>query len=324
VNVELLEPSTVSDADAAALHECAVECSQAMRPDEPTQPLVYIAHRLRHPGTARPHRSFVAWDDARARILGYVETVWHDGSYTYMVETDLNVRPEARRSGIGTRLVEAVAEAARAQGRRSLLGSAPYLGPGIDFAKAMGAKFGLDEYRSRLFLKEANTDASPVEGFSLVRFTTRCPERYAASYTRMLEVMNTAPQGGDIEWPDDAWDVERLRRIEAHHDELHLRPYVMTARDDETGELVALAMAVVFDDWPEVGEQWDTAVHPDYRLRGLARWVKAEAAKWMRADRPELVLLSTWNAAVNDSMLAVNVGLGYRDRERWIEAELSL
>jgi GNAT superfamily N-acetyltransferase len=234
------------------------------------------------------------------------------------------VRPDARRSGVGRHLVEAAAEAARAQGRTSLLGSAPYDGPGLVFAKAMGAKFGLDEYRSRLFLKEANTDASPVEGFSLVPFNSRCPDRYAASYARMLEVMNTAPQGGDIEWPDDVWDVARVRRIEEHHDEVHLRSYVMTARDDATDELVALTVAAVFDEWPEVGEQWDTAVHPDYRLRGLARWVKTEAARWMREDRPELVLLSTWNAAVNDTMLAVNVGLGYRDRERWIESEISL
>ena len=41
-----------------------------------------------------------------------------------------------------------------------------------------------------------------------------------------------------------------------------------------------------------------------------------------REDAPALQLLVTWNAAVNDSMLAVNKRLGYGDRERWIEAEL--
>jgi hypothetical protein len=44
----------------------------------------------------------------------------------------------------------------------------------------------------------------------------------------------------------------------------------------------------------------------------------------LRHDHPSLQLLSTWNAAVNDSMLAVNKRLGYGDRERWIEAELSV
>lgn len=324
MHVELIESTSVAEPTCAALRRCADVCLRALEPDEPTPPHAYFTHRLRHPGTHRPHRFFVAWDARREDILGYAETAWWDGTYSYMVEVDLNVAPDARRAGIGRRLVDAVADAARAQGRTSLVGSVPYDGPGRDFARALGAKFGLDEYRSRLFLDEAQLDVAPVAGCSLVRFTRRCPDEYAESFARLREVMNTTPQGGDITWPDDRWDLPRWRRIEANLDEAHVRPFVVVARDDMTGALVAMTEVMVVDEWPEVGEQGDTGVLAAYRGRGLAEWVKADMVAWLRTQCPRLRLISTWNAVVNEPMLRVNERLGYRDRRRWVESQLTL
>jgi GNAT superfamily N-acetyltransferase len=88
--------------------------------------------------------------------------------------------------------------------------------------------------------------------------------------------------------------------------------------------LVGYTEVAVFDAWREFGDQWDTGVLPAYRGRGIAKWVKTEMLAWLREVEPSLQLLTTWNAAVNDSMLAVNKLLGYGERKRWIEAEITI
>jgi GNAT superfamily N-acetyltransferase len=324
VKVELLDAATATDADIAAWHRCAVASYLSLWPDEPPPPLVYLTQRVRNPGDVRPYRVFVAWDDARERILGAAETWWWDGANGHRVMTDVYVDPDDRRNGVGRALVDAVKAAAAADGRTSLLGGGRYDSGGVDFSKAIGARFGLDEYRSRLVLPEATLEPFAVPGFTAVRWQERCPDEWVETYCRLQEVMNTAPQGGDIKWEHDTYDVDRMRRTEEDAMAKRLTFYVVCIADDATGELVALTQVQVADTWPEIGEQHDTGVLPAYRGKGLARLVKTEMAQWLQQLRPELYQLSTWNACENVAMLAVNASLGYGHRERWAETEILL
>ncbi len=65
-----------------------------------------------------------------------------------------------------------------------------------------------------------------------------------------------------------------------------------------------------------------TATHPDYRGRGLARWVKQRALNEVAAAGVTEAL--TANDATNVPMLAVNEALGYRPRARTIRVERRL
>ncbi|MFL6239180.1 MAG: GNAT family N-acetyltransferase [Actinomycetes bacterium] len=324
MHVELIDPATASDDDVGAWRECAVACALELHPREPVPPLDYLADLARNPGTHRPRRYFLAWDDSRTRVLGSGETHWNDGAESYRLQGYVEVHPAARRRGVGRALVAAISDAATSAGRTAVLGDAPYATDGIDFARALGAKFGLDEIRSVYRFESPSPAPQPVEGMSVVRWVDECPEEHVSSFADLRGVMNSAPQGGEVVYPDDIWDADRIRRIEATRREQNVRLYEVVARDDATSRLVGFTEVAVFDTWPEFGDQWDTGVIPDYRGRGVAKWVKTEMLAWLRTTEPALELLTTWNAAVNDSMLAVNKGLGYGDRERWIEAELEL
>jgi GNAT superfamily N-acetyltransferase len=324
VQIELIESKTVSDRDIAAWHDCFVACTRNIFPDEPLPPVDFTADLARNPGTHRPRRYFLAWDDKRSRVLGYAETHWHDGAESHRIQTYVDVVPDARRNGIGRALVDAVRAAATTAGRTSLLGSAPYAGVGIDFARAVGAKFGLDEMRSVYRLGVPPAPVPAVDGLSIVSWDAHCPDEHLMSFADLRAVMNTAPQGGNVEYPDDIWDADRVRRIESTLREQSVRLYVVTARDDSTSELVGYTEVALFDTWAEFGEQWDTGVLPAYRGRGVASWVKTEMLLRLHRDFPALQLLVTWNAAVNDSMLAVNKRLGYGERQRWVEAEVTV
>jgi mycothiol synthase len=324
VYVELIEPSAVTDSDIAAWHECTVACSLELHPNEPVSPPAYLADLARNPGTHRPRRYFLSWDGSRSRVLGSGETHWHDGAESYRLQAYVEVHPDARRAGVGRALVQAIGDAAVAAGRTAMLGSAPYSTGGIDFARALGAKFGLDEIRSVYRFDTPPLPVTPVEGLSIVSWLGVCPEDHVESFAELRAVMNSAPQGGDVEYPEDRWDVDRVRRIEATLREQNVQIYEVTARDDATGQLIGYTEVALFDTWPEFGDQWDTGVLPDYRGRGVARWVKTTMLDRLRRERPDVQLLSTWNAAVNDSMLAVNKRLGYGERQTWIEAQLQL
>lgn len=55
----------------------------------------------------------------------------------------------------------------------------------------------------------------------------------------------------------------------------------------------------------------DTATVAAQRGRGLAGWVKAESLRRLRADRPDVRLVTTTNAAGNEPILALNRRLGF-------------
>src|SRR5947208_7396828 len=121
VHVDLIDRETVTDSDIAAWHDCFVTCLRDMFPDEPLPPTGFLADLARNPGTHRPRRYFLAWDDGRTRVLGYAETHWHDGAEIHRLQTYVEVVPDARRRGVGRALVDAVRAAAVAEGRTSLL-----------------------------------------------------------------------------------------------------------------------------------------------------------------------------------------------------------
>jgi GNAT superfamily N-acetyltransferase len=322
MKVEHLDAATATDSEVAAWHACVVASYAALWPDEPAPPLAYLTQRVRNPGTLRPYHVYVAWDDARERALGAVETWWWDGANGHRIFADLYVDPSVRRQGVGRALVDGLSDVARAAGRTALMGGARYDGGGVDFTKTLGAKFGLDEYRSRLFLPEATVVPFSVPGFSVVRWTERCPDRWIESYARLSEVMNTAPQGAEVRWNDEKFDADRIRGHEKDMRTKQLGEYVVCVADDDADELVALTQVQVADTWPEVGDQHNTGVIPAYRGRKLAKLVKTDMALWLRRELPELRLISTWNAVENVSMLAVNAAMGYGQRERWTEAEI--
>jgi GNAT superfamily N-acetyltransferase len=80
--------------------------------------------------------------------------------------------------------------------------------------------------------------------------------------------------------------------------------------DHATRPVLAAFTSVQVD--RERGRSWSsmTATHPDYRRRGLARWVKHR----MLAGLAEAGIVEAWtgNDATNLGMLAVNEQLGYR------------
>lgn len=82
-------------------------------------------------------------------------------------------------------------------------------------------------------------------------------------------------------------------------------------------QLVGLTEPQPVDDVPHAIEQNLTGVRSDYRNRGIAYALKAQAAIW--AARAGYTSIRTQNAASNGAMLAVNDRLGFERRRATVE-----
>jgi hypothetical protein len=85
----------------------------------------------------------------------------------------------------------------------------------------------------------------------------------------------------------------------------------VAARHDGTGELAALTEMAVDPADPGWGHQMFTVVIPKHRGHRLGLLTKIAMLRLLATTEPQLERISTWNAQVNEHMIAVNETIGY-------------
>jgi GNAT superfamily N-acetyltransferase len=241
-----------------------------------------------------------------------------DRGNTELADLDVWVHPDARRRGLGTRLLRHAAERATANGRTILAGMATEGGAGAAFAARAGAAPGLVLARRLL-----RVDAIPpgtlarlraetsrhADGYTLVRWPGATPEEYVTRVAAVHEAMNDAPRGEG--YVRQSWDAERVRQVDAVAAELGTRSYSVAAMHDESDVMAALTQLFVDPENPDWAHQGMTAVTRPHRGHRLGLLTKAAMVEWVAEAEPELRRIDTGNADSNTHMIAVNDALGY-------------
>ena len=309
--LERLEDPT--DADGVAYHRLITATEAVDHPADPPTELAEIAGRLR---LRRDDRRVLRWvvRDGDA-MIGHVVLVLPDIDNQHLAMSNVLVRPDHRRRGLGTALLRAAVAAAAADGRSTFLVEADDGSPGEAFCRAHGLR---EVSRARLsLLRLAAVDwaevgalaAAPHTGYRLVRWTDRCPDELVERYAVAKTAMNDAPvDGADI--ADEVFTAGVIRQNEAGHREMGFTHWVTVAVHEQTGAVAGLTELVLAS--PPRAFQEDTAVVPAHRGSGLGLWVKADMLCRLRAERPEVTEVMTGNAASNEHMLRINTRLGFR------------
>jgi GNAT superfamily N-acetyltransferase len=221
------------------------------------------------------------------------------------------VHPDHRRRGIGRALME-TAEAATDRPRLRAPIWAGTAGeqavPRLGYTRQGSHEVRRLEVRAPQPPELAASAEEASRDYDLERFRGPCPEHLLGDLQILREVINDAPELGEFE----SFPPERLRGYEESLAGRKQTPYTILARHRPTGEAAALTMLCVHELRPTIAAQEDTSVLASHRGHRLGLRLKLAMLDWLRAERPDVEYVDTWNVPQNAPMIAINDALGCR------------
>ncbi|MGN9810725.1 GNAT family N-acetyltransferase [Micromonospora sp. BQ11] len=232
------------------------------------------------------------------------------------------VHPDVRRTSLGSRLVLVAAKRVYQEGFRSIGVEVVGDTPAVGFYESLGFAREYVETRSVLDLTavdwtELTEMASGIgAGYHLEFWPGGPPDELIEAYARAKAEVRDVEDG---ELRPSSYDPQRLRdSLDCLH-RRGMKPYIVLALHEQSGEVAGLTEVVVPAQHPTRADQYDTIVAQDHRGYGIDRAIKARMLLELRSAEPELTEVQTWNAQANEAMLKVNAELGYRPDREWCE-----
>jgi GNAT superfamily N-acetyltransferase len=212
------------------------------------------------------------------------------------------VLPEHRRRGVGTALVRALSDHARALGLERMTA---YVDAAEPHSIAFARQLGLSEVDYQLEQARAIGDepeAVAPAGIEIVQLGARRAELLEAVWPVAREGYDDLPLEGGSNITLDAWLRDEATRPDGSFAAF------------EHGEPVGYAGLLVHADGDAIAEHGLTVVRRDRRGRGIARALKRSQIRW--AAQSGVAELVTWTQQGNEAMQTLNRSLGYVDRSK--------
>jgi GNAT superfamily N-acetyltransferase len=162
--------------------------------------------------------------------------------------------------------------------------------------------------------------AERTGGYDLVWWRDRAPEEHVEGIASLHSRFVGEIPLGDLDLRPQTFDAQRIRDGEDRRLSTG-QATILVAAVAPSGELVGYSNLVLALEAPRVAEIDSTLVLPDHRGHRLGLAMKVLLHQRLRAEFPEVELLVTGNADVNDHMNAVNERLGYRAVDRALELQ---
>jgi GNAT superfamily N-acetyltransferase len=295
-------PVTVRPATSDADLEALVAITAATTPEEPTSLDELRWADATYPGTVR----YVATLDGATVGAATVGRIYVQAPDYPDLWSTLAVLPEARRRGVGSALLDAVARSAAAAGKTGLhLRCRDHRPDAIAFLTHRG--FAELERQKAVRLELAGRTPPDVrlpDGLALTSLADR-PELVTDVHAVAQETFADIP-GGDV--PMAVGDLAEFRARDV--DKPGIPPDAfMVAVEAGTDRVAGYASLQLLPGRPDVAWHDMTAVRRAWRGRGLATALKLATIGW--AIQHGLTALETGNDEANAPMRAVNARLGY-------------
>ncbi len=244
----------------------------------------------------------------------------------HLAELELAVHPDARRHGVGRKLVSEVEQRLRELGRTTVLAyvdeppAEQGRSAGRAFAATTGYALAQTEVCRDLDLPIDPRRAAELEGscaqyaleYEIRTWRDGCPDDLIEDRALLEQRMSTDVPLGQIDLQEQKWDGARYRRVERRNAAMGRMFFSAGAVHRTSGRLVAVTDMSVPRSEPDRGYQWVTIVLEEHRGRRLGTLVKVAALQALTAGSPRTKDIRTWNAEENTPMIAVNEALGAR------------
>lgn len=171
----------------------------------------------------------------------------------------------------------------------------------------------LDPHAQRDTIDRLLTDAQRAStGYRVVQWIAPTPPEHLNGYAWMKSRMSTDAPAAGLEFDEQAWDADRVRRHDARWLDAGMTAQVTAAQHIATGELVAFNELVIGADRTRATHQEDTLVLKEHRGHRLGQLVKCAGLVAWRDIAPESPKVITYNAEENRPMLDINEAIGFR------------
>jgi GNAT superfamily N-acetyltransferase len=248
-------------------------------------------------------------------------------------DVDVSVLPEHRRQGHGTRVLAAVERIAQEheRSRFDAMTSWRYDGPpdgagtsGVEFAKSHGYVFGLGDVQREVTLpvddaildKLAAEAAERSSEYELRSWSGPIPDDLLLGYLHLSSTLLTEAPMGHNDYEQEAVDVEAHRMREAIWDKQGRTMFTTVALDSDGKVAAYTDLMVPTHDTLRI-YQWGTLVDRAHRGHRLGLAVKIANLRALQATGDYGGRrLTTWNAEVNDHMIAINHVMGFEPTAR--------
>jgi GNAT superfamily N-acetyltransferase len=268
---------------------------------------------------------YAGYVDGRLVVTGVLQLPQMDNLDTANLE--VATPPALRRRGYGTSMLEHLVELARRRGRRTLLAEAswdhdaPADGAGTvnaDFLTGRGFAFSLGDVKRALELpvdeglldRLEQETASFQTDYTLRHFVGPVPDDIIDRFGSLIGSLVSEAPMGDLDIEDEVYDATRIRADEKILEASGRTKYTTVASAPD-GELVAYTDLALPSYDPGHVYQWGTLVRPEHRGHRLGMAVKLRNLREFQAAEPGRRVLYTYNAEVNEHMIAVNEALGF-------------
>ncbi|HEX3793184.1 MAG TPA: GNAT family N-acetyltransferase [Acidimicrobiales bacterium] len=273
---------------------------------------------------AEEHRCLAVYGPDGA-VLGIADLEMFRLENTHVARVDVRVLPEARRRGVGRAIMAEVEGLALGAGRTELGGMdevpvrAGFVDPGAPFAESLGFASAQHLVRRSINLPVPaalmqalafSPKAAPA-GYSLITFRDRWPDEFITDRCELGRRMSTDIPMGEQDLDEEVWDEQRVRRMEAEIAAQNRSKLTTAAHHDATRTLVAFTEVAIPLGAPSSSWQHDTLVMREHRGHGLGYAVKVANLAAVMETYPDVRTISTWNAAENEHMIAVNEEIGF-------------